>query len=91
MIDLGGRRLRFLMTPHVPHSWESGTWYDETDGTLFAGDLFTTVGAAEPLVTEDLIDGAARRRGDVPVDVDGSRPGSARCTGSLTWNRRRWR
>ena len=58
VLDLGGRRLRFLMTPHVPHSWESGIWYDETDGTLFVGDLFTTVGAAEPLVTEDLIDGA---------------------------------
>ena len=58
VLDIGGRRLRFLATPHVPHSWESGIWYEETDGTLFVGDLFSTVGEAEPLVTEDLIDGA---------------------------------
>jgi flavorubredoxin len=39
--DIGGHRLRFIATPHVPHNWESGLWFDETTSTLLAGDLLT--------------------------------------------------
>jgi flavorubredoxin len=41
VIDLGGHLIRWLDTPHVPHSWDAGTMFDETTGTLFCGDLFT--------------------------------------------------
>ena len=34
VLDIGGHRLRFLPTPHVPHNWESGLWFDETTRTL---------------------------------------------------------
>jgi flavorubredoxin len=51
-LDLGHHRLRFLSTPHVPHNWESGLWFDETTSTLFAGDVFTHTGDG-PAVTED--------------------------------------
>ena len=44
VLDIGAHRLRFLPTPHVPHNWESGLWFDETTRTLLAGDLFTQVG-----------------------------------------------
>ena len=44
-LDIGGHRLRFIPTPHVPHNWEAGLWFDETTSTLLAGDLFTHVGA----------------------------------------------
>ena len=27
-IDLGGRRVRYIDTPHVPHAWESGLIYE---------------------------------------------------------------
>jgi hypothetical protein len=40
----GSHRMRFLATPHVPHNWESGLWFDETTRTLFSGDLFTSIG-----------------------------------------------
>ena len=30
VLDIGGHRMRFLPTPHVPHNWESGLWFDET-------------------------------------------------------------
>jgi hypothetical protein len=50
--------LRFLPTPHVPHNWESGLWFDETTGTLFAGDLFTHVGSGPAVVESDLIEPA---------------------------------
>ena len=44
MIDLGGKRVRWLDTPHVPHNWEAGLIYEETTGTLFCSDLFTQIG-----------------------------------------------
>jgi flavorubredoxin len=51
VIDTGTHRMRFLPTPHVPHNWESGLWFDEATTTLFAGDLFTHLGDG-PAVTE---------------------------------------
>ena len=35
-MDIGGRRARYIDTPHVPHAWESGVIYEETTRTLFA-------------------------------------------------------
>jgi len=54
MLDLGGKRVRYLDTPHVPHAWESGVIYEETTGTLFCGDLFTHLGNGHA-ITEDSI------------------------------------
>jgi flavorubredoxin len=50
-LDLGGKRVRWLDTSHVPHGWESGLLVEETTGTLFCGDLFTAAGPA-PVLTE---------------------------------------
>jgi flavorubredoxin len=50
VLDLGGKRVRWIDTPHVPHGWESGLIYEETTGTLFTGDLFTHVGKGEPAI-----------------------------------------
>ncbi len=49
--DIGGHRLRFIATPHVPHNWESGLWFDETTSTLLCGDLLEHAGRV-PAVTE---------------------------------------
>ena len=57
-LDIGGKRMRFLPTPHVPHNWESGLWFEETSRTLFAGDLFTAVGKGPALTSSDLIEAA---------------------------------
>jgi flavorubredoxin len=54
----GSHRLRFVATPHVPHNWESGLWFDESTSTLFAGDLFTSLGAGPAIVTESIVDAA---------------------------------
>lgn len=58
VLDIGGHRLRFLPTPHVPHNWESGLWFDETTGTLLAGDLFTQVGATAAVTEDDIVEAA---------------------------------
>ena len=55
VIDLGGKRVRHLATPHVPHAWDAGTLFEETTGTLFAGDLFTAMGDAPASTTDDIV------------------------------------
>ena len=50
VIDLGGKRLRYLATPHVPHGWEAGVLFEETTSTLLCGDLFTQLGDGPALV-----------------------------------------
>lgn len=50
-IDLGGRRVRWFDTPHVPHGWEAGAMWEETGATLFCGDLLTH-GGDGPAITE---------------------------------------
>jgi flavorubredoxin len=57
-IDIGGRRLRFIDTPHVPHGWEAGVLFEETTNTLLCGDLFTHPGNG-PAITETDIVGPA--------------------------------
>lgn len=57
-LDIGGHLLRFLPTPHVPHNWESGLWFDETTSTLLAGDLFTQLGGGPAVTESDLVEAA---------------------------------
>ncbi|MCA6096538.1 MBL fold metallo-hydrolase [Streptomyces sp. SCA3-4] len=64
VIDLGGRRVRRLETPHMPHGWDAGLLFEETTGTLFCGDLFTAIGNA-PALTEQEIVGPALAAEDV--------------------------
>jgi flavorubredoxin len=56
VIELGGgRRVRYLDTPHVPHCWESGLLFEEASRTLLCGDLFTQTGRPDPLVEGDIV------------------------------------
>ncbi len=64
VLDLGGHRMRWIDTPHVPHGWEAGVLYDETTRTLLCGDLFTQTGSY-PATTVDDIVGPASAAEDV--------------------------
>lgn len=50
VLNLGGKQVRYLATPHVPHGWDAGLLHEETTGTLLCGDLFTQLGDGPPLV-----------------------------------------
>jgi flavorubredoxin len=63
VIDLGGRRIHYLDTPHVPHGWEAGLIHEETSGVLFCGDLFTQLG--DRVTTESDIVGPAIQAEDL--------------------------
>jgi len=55
-IVTGKRKLRWIETPHLPHSWECGFLFDETSRVLFCGDLFTQPGTGgEPLTEADIL------------------------------------
>jgi flavorubredoxin len=69
-LDLGAKRVRWLDAPHLPHNWECGFLFEETDRTLFCGDLFTQGGDALPAVTDsdDAVLGNAMRMHAVGMD-----------------------
>lgn len=51
----GKYRFRFLQTPHVPHCWEAGLMFEETQNTLLCSDLFTHQGDVESQTTSDVV------------------------------------
>ena len=56
MIDLGGgKRVRFIDTPHTPHGWDAGVVYEESTRTLMCGDLFTQLGDGPALTEGDVV------------------------------------
>jgi flavorubredoxin len=58
IMDIGGRRVRYIDTPHVPHAWESGLIYEETTRTLFCGDLLTQIGQGPAVTRDSLLEAA---------------------------------
>ena len=58
-IDLGGRRVRYIDTPHTPHGWDAGLLFEEVTGTLLCGDLFTQTGLTEAMTDDDIVGPAA--------------------------------
>jgi flavorubredoxin len=58
-IDLGGRRVRYLDTPHVPHGWDAGLMFEEETGTLLCSDLFTQIGDPAAITSDDILGPAA--------------------------------
>jgi flavorubredoxin len=51
----GKYRYRFYPSPHIPHGWDAGVLFEETQKTLFCSDLFHHFGDVEALTTSDLI------------------------------------
>ncbi|TKB91170.1 MAG: MBL fold metallo-hydrolase [Nitrospira sp.] len=56
VLETGRYRFRFLATPHVPHCWEAGLLFEETERTLLCSDLLHQDGDVEPMTESDVID-----------------------------------
>jgi flavorubredoxin len=52
-VTTGIKRVRFIRTPHLPHTWEAGHLFEESTRTLFCSDLFHQDGELEPLITSE--------------------------------------
>jgi flavorubredoxin len=55
VLTTGRYRFRFYPTPHLPHGWDAGLLFEETQQTLFCSDLLHQFGAVTPLTSADLI------------------------------------
>ena len=55
VIDLGGKRVRYLATPHLPHGWDAGLMFEERTGTLLCSDLLGQVGDGPALTRGDIV------------------------------------
>jgi flavorubredoxin len=50
----GKYRFRFCRTPHLPHGWDAGVLFEETQHTLLCSDLFHQSGDVEALTEADV-------------------------------------
>jgi flavorubredoxin len=55
VLTTGKYRYRFYPSPHIPHGWDAGVLFEETQKTLFCSDLFHHFGDVAPLVSAELI------------------------------------
>lgn len=55
VLQTGRHRLQFLSTPHVPHCWDAGLFFDEVNRTLLCSDLFFHPGEPEPVTESDIV------------------------------------
>ncbi|HLK65018.1 MAG TPA: hypothetical protein VKU19_16360 [Bryobacteraceae bacterium] len=51
----GKYRFRHCRTPHLPHGWDAGVLFEETQRTLLCSDLFHQTGDVEPLTVGDVV------------------------------------
>jgi len=54
-ISTGRFRFRYRPTPHLPHGWDAGVLFEETQRVLLCSDLFTHNGDVEPLTESDIV------------------------------------
>ncbi|MBD8007504.1 oxygen-binding di-iron domain-containing protein [Bacillus norwichensis] len=55
VFSTGKKIFRYLRTPHLPHGWDAGMLFEETDRTLFTSDLFHQNGDVEPVAKTSLM------------------------------------
>jgi flavorubredoxin len=55
VLETGRYRLRFLATPHVPHCWDAGLFFEEKDRTLLCSDLFFQPADPVPVTESDIV------------------------------------
>ena len=55
VLPTGKRAYRFMRTPHLPHGWDAGVLFEETDKTLLCSDLFHQNGDVAALTDRDIL------------------------------------
>ena len=55
ILGTGRHRFRFVPTPHLPHGWDAGVLFEETDRVLLCSDLMHQTGDVEPVATGDVV------------------------------------
>ena len=56
ILQTGKKHYRFIRTPHLPHGWDAGVMFEETDKTLLCSDLFHQNGDVAALTDKDILE-----------------------------------
>jgi flavorubredoxin len=56
LLQTGKHKYRFIRTPHLPHGWDAGVLFEETDKTLLCSDLFHQNGDGVALTDKDILE-----------------------------------
>jgi flavorubredoxin len=56
MLQTGKYKYRFIQTPHLPHGWDAGVMFEETNRTLLCSDLFHQNGDVVALTDKDILE-----------------------------------
>lgn len=70
-LDLGGRRLLYVPTPHAPHNQEAQVLFEETTATLLSGDLFSQLGRGPAVSGNDLVEAVLASEEEAPSAAPG--------------------
>jgi len=73
VLETGRHRYRYIATPHLPHGWDAGMLFEETERTLLCSDLFHQIGQLEPITSSDVLgrwDSAISAMQEHPVLMD---------------------
>ena len=55
VLNTGKYNYRFIRTPHLPHGWDAGVMFEETNRTLLCSDLFHQNGNVADITDKDLL------------------------------------
>lgn len=55
LLKTGKYSYRFIRTPHLPHGWDAGVLFEETNKTLLCSDLFHQNGDVVNLTDKDIV------------------------------------
>ena len=55
ILHTGRHRFRWVPTPHLPHGWDAGILFEETDRVLLCSDLFHQSGQVEAVTEADVL------------------------------------
>jgi flavorubredoxin len=56
VLQTGRHRFRFVPTPHLPHGWDAGVLFEESERVLLCSDLLHQLGNVEPVTSDDVVD-----------------------------------
>jgi flavorubredoxin len=56
VLQTGVHRYRFIQTPHLPHGWDAGVMFEETNRTLLCSDLFHQNGVCPAFTDKDILE-----------------------------------
>lgn len=54
-LSTGKHRYRFIRTPHLPHGWDAGVLFEETNKTLLCSDILHQNGDVKELSDSDIL------------------------------------